>query len=66
MMKSNTKISLKILKKMKQLEKKTVNIYRDSTITGDEGEPQRSLAEMLEALHISQDTTGVEGDLMMT
>lgn len=43
----------------------------DSTIpvesdTDDEGAPRVSLAEMLEDLHISQDATGGEGELMMT
>ena len=51
--------------------RKNVNIYRDPTIpvesdTDDEGAPRISLAEMLEDLHISQDATGEEGELMMT
>ncbi|MBZ3879936.1 Olfactory receptor 14C36 [Sciurus carolinensis] len=51
--------------------RKNINIYRDSTIpvesdTDDEGAPGISLAEMLEDLHISQDTTGEEGASVMT
>lgn len=69
MMKGNTKIFLKILKKMRQLEKKSQH-YRESTIPvesdNDEGAPRISLTEMLEDFHISHDATGEEVASMMT
>lgn len=49
--------------------RKHVGIYRDPAMpvesdTDDKGAPRISLAERLEDLHTSQDTTGEEGEWM--